>query len=348
MITTGLDLHCDSNPAKMGVMTHEYLHTFFLIDLYDTNFKGKGLGNFDIMAYPYGMENDGYLPVPLSSWAREVIEWQTCTPITSPGEYTIAPLGTSGTCYRITLMEFNPALPEYILLENRQQVNFDINFWEPGLVMYHVDEVADDQKFTGYPGVDEMWPESGFHYRVAVIQADRKYDLEKGVNLGDTGDMWQPGMSLTPNTDGQTWPNTDSYQDGYIESTGITIEVLEPEGNSVRIKVDFGQRSGGTGGKIFATPVRERDPHENPLLAELAQNQFIAPDDPNHAISGMIPQLGWFDEFQDTPETTHETVGGNYHKPPVDGTTNRSAGLSRAPGMVLMMMVASVSSLCVW
>ena len=52
MIASGMDLTCDSEPAKMGVMTHEYLHTFFLIDLYDYTFDGKGVGNFDIMAYP--------------------------------------------------------------------------------------------------------------------------------------------------------------------------------------------------------------------------------------------------------------------------------------------------------
>jgi len=31
MIASGLDLTCDSYPAKMGVMTHEYLHTFYLM-----------------------------------------------------------------------------------------------------------------------------------------------------------------------------------------------------------------------------------------------------------------------------------------------------------------------------
>jgi M6 family metalloprotease-like protein len=70
MISSGLDLLCGSDIAKMGVMTHEYLHTFNLIDLYDLNFVGRGIGNFDIMSYPYGKGHDGYIPVPLSAWSK--------------------------------------------------------------------------------------------------------------------------------------------------------------------------------------------------------------------------------------------------------------------------------------
>ena len=359
MITTGLDLLCDSNPAKMGVMTHEYLHTFYLIDLYDIQFNGKGIGNFDIMSYPYGMGNDGYIPVALSPWSREFIEWQTCTRITSSGEYTIPPSTTPESCFRITLLEVNPELPEYILLENRQQLNFDINFWKPGLVMYHIDDVSSDQMWTGYPGIDDIWPASGDHYRVSVIQADRNYDLEKGNNIGDEGDIWQAGMKLTPNTDGQTYPNTDSYQEGNIQGTGITIEVLESDGNNVRFKVDFGQRS-GNGEQLFATPMREHERQRDPVLAELADNQFIVPDDPNHTISGKIPQLGWFDAFQKQREEEHEkeaTQGpapdngqsSSQSVPPSpDETSTRSASWKGAQEVVVVMRLLAASSLCLY
>ena len=156
MISSALDLLCDSNPAKMGVMTHEYMHTFFLIDLYDTQFVGKGLGNYDIMAYPYGVANTGYIPMNFSPWSKQTIEWQTCTPITSSGEYTLEPIAVADACYKVTLLD-TTAWEEYILLENRQPIEFDVDFWAPGLLMYHIDEGAQDQQYTGYPGMDEYW-----------------------------------------------------------------------------------------------------------------------------------------------------------------------------------------------
>ena len=305
MIAAGLDLTCDYNPAKMGVMTHEYLHTFFLIDLYDTRFAGLGLGNYDIMSYPYGVNNDGYIPAHLSAWAKQTIEWLECETNTKAGEYTLQPAAVSPSCYKVLLSNFDPTQQEYILLENRQQTNFDVNFWKAGLVMYHIDDHADDQRQVGYPGDDNGFPTSGNHYRVAVIQADGNYDLEKWGNLGDAGDIWEPGMKLKPNDPtGGTWPNTDSYQYGNVQRTGITIEVLEPEGQNVRVKIDFDNENRGVGGPIFATPPRDQEDHSNSFnqqLADLADNQFVVPDDPDHGISGMIPQLGWFDKFRKQP-----------------------------------------------
>ena len=55
-------------------MTHEYMHAYAdLIDLYDTavdpasgkiNYLGKGLGTYDIMANPYGVNPNGVTAPP--------------------------------------------------------------------------------------------------------------------------------------------------------------------------------------------------------------------------------------------------------------------------------------------
>ena len=299
MIASSLDLLCDANPAKMGVMTHEYLHTMYLIDLYDTNFNGKGLGNYDIMAYPYGADNTGNTPVHLSVWAKEEIEWQQCTEITTAGEYTLPPAATTDACFKIMLIDYT-AWEEYFLLENRQQANFDINFFEPGLMMYHIDDAAEDQDNAGFPELAENWPATGDHYRVAAVQADGEFDLEQGKNIGDEKDQWQPGQKIGPNTDGSTFPNTDSYQQGWVEATGITIEVLEHDGQDVKIKVEFGARS------AFSTPVKEREEGSQQHISayangngatSLAEDQFIA-GDTHHRISGKIPQLPWYEEWK--------------------------------------------------
>jgi hypothetical protein len=190
---------------------------------------------------------------------------------------------------------------EYILIENRQQNKFDINFWTSGIVMYHIDEDMIDQSFVGMPG-QEGWPENGNHYRVAVIQADGNYDLENNRNLGDDGDIWKPGMTLGPNEDGDTYPNTDSYQMGYVMQTGITIEIGESRGTKASFKVDMGSR-GMFGG--FGAPEKQdaegATEEEDPPLVDIQPQKEAGLGD---QISGKIPQLGWYQEAMGEEETT--------------------------------------------
>ena len=47
---------------------------------------------------------------------------------------------------------------------------------------------------------------------VAILAKDGNYDLEKGNNNGDAGDMWLPGDFLGPGMGGIVYPNTDTYQ----------------------------------------------------------------------------------------------------------------------------------------
>ena len=241
-------------------------------------------------------------------WSKEQLGWISCTEITSAGEYTLAPAESTPECYRITLLDVTD-WEEYILLENRQQQGFDVNHFSPGIVMYHVDDWAADQAFTGYPGQDG-WPENGNHYRVAVIQADGKYDLEKGGNIGDAGDIWKPGMTLTPNDDGNTYPNTDSYQEGFIENTGITIEILEQTGVNMKFRVSYSDRSDESS-TLLSAPVKESESagevgeQDRPSFS--TQRPTVPPEPSldrtgkgeDEGISGKIPQLPWYDEWKE-------------------------------------------------
>ena len=49
------DGDCGTEPAKIGLTAHEYMHTLGLEDLYDgvDPLAASGIGAFDIMAYPY-------------------------------------------------------------------------------------------------------------------------------------------------------------------------------------------------------------------------------------------------------------------------------------------------------
>jgi len=135
---------------------------------------------------------------------------------------------------------------EYLLIENRQAIRWSADMPASGIVIYHVDEKVKDMKSRGYPG-HPNWPRD--HYPVTVLQADGKYDIEHGENLGDEGDFWTVNGTnniLGPNIDGMTWPNTDTYQDGVVKQTGIKISVFTESGFIMFFKVE-----GITDGGIF-------------------------------------------------------------------------------------------------
>lgn len=124
---------------------------------------------------------------------------------------------------------------EYLLIENRQGILSDELLWEPGgIVIYHVDENMEGygNRYRGGPFL-EGWPGNGDHYKVAVLQADTKYELEMALNLGHNADFWKVGDSLGPGngelvaTEEGIYPNTDSYVGGNIIVTGLVIDSFE-------------------------------------------------------------------------------------------------------------------------
>jgi hypothetical protein len=169
-------------------------------------------------------------------------EWLTPRLISEDGTYTLQPLETSDEAYQIILggEEEDDSL-EYLLLENRQQLEFDVFLPVTGLAVYHIDNAAKGQEQRGYPGQSDefgnSWPTNGLHYQVAMLQADGLYELEQGIDRGDATDLWQVGQELGPGMGGTIFPNTDRYQGGTVSETNIRITVLEPEGNVVKFQV---------------------------------------------------------------------------------------------------------------
>ena len=83
VIASALEGVCGSSVAKMGVMVHEYMHTLGLDDLYDygSNSNGKGIGIWDILAYPYGAGNDENYPGHLSAYSKVSLGWLSPTEV---------------------------------------------------------------------------------------------------------------------------------------------------------------------------------------------------------------------------------------------------------------------------
>jgi hypothetical protein len=180
----------------------------------------------------------------MSPWSKKTLGWVTPLMIESDGVYTARASATYPDIYMISAGGY--ADREYLLIENRQPLLFDINLPAGGLLIYHIDETSNDMR--GFPG-QSGWPTNGNHYQVAMLQADGLYNLEKAENNGDAGDFYLPGMELGPGNGGTVFPNTDAYNSGAIFETGIRIfNILEVETGVYSFEVS------GLGGSTATTP----------------------------------------------------------------------------------------------
>jgi M6 family metalloprotease-like protein len=222
-VSSGLRNKCGEDIARMGVICHELGHYLGLPDLYDSTFQGSGIGALDVMSQSWGYDGTGVYPPLFSAWSKMMAGWVDPLVIDRDGTYQLSNSENSDTVYRI---DYGYPQGEYLLLENRQPDGYDSKIPHGGIAIYHIDENA-AQNTRGYPGQDS-WPTNGKHYKVALLSADGMYDLERGVNQGDGGDLWHASSKIKilgsgSGSDGMTWPNTASYRNGVVVETGVTI-----------------------------------------------------------------------------------------------------------------------------
>ena len=223
-----------SEIGHVGVIAHETGHFFGLPDLYDTNGGGEGIGSYGLMANSWGFDGSQHYPPHMSPWSKTQLGWVAPTTLSAPGFYSLQAVEDFAEVYRV-----DQGFPsgEYLLIENRQPTGFDGDMPQGGLAIWHIDEQANDVD-EGYPGQGPPWPENGRHYRVALLQADGNYNLERGQNRGDGGDVWHAGGVGEIN--GNTLPSTDTYQDGIVLETGNRIYGISATGDTMTFDYDDG------------------------------------------------------------------------------------------------------------
>lgn len=214
-----------STIGRIGVICHETGHFLGLPDLYDGS-GGEGIGSYGLMANSWGFDGSQKYPPHLSAWSKAALGWISPTVISTAGTYTANQAETAAEAFRIDL---GYASGEYLLIENRQPVGFDAAMPQGGLCIFHIDEAAGDTT-EGYPG-QAGWPSNGNHYRVALLQADGAYDLERGRDRGDRYDPYRAAAvsQIGPNT----VPNTDGYQSGNIIVTNNRIFNISSAGSTM-------------------------------------------------------------------------------------------------------------------
>ena len=199
--------------VRIGVICHEMAHILSLPDLYDTDFSSAGIGVWGLMGKG-SWGGDGYSaerPVHPCAWSKIKLGWVGPVEIDATGSPVRIPQieeTTSPVIYRISC---EMGSKEYLLIENRQKRSYDANLPSAGLLIWHIDDNKSDND-------DETT-----HYRVALLQADGKKDLEHDSGGGDAGDPF-PGSTVNRRLTPTTNPNSDSYFNGdtHVSITNIS------------------------------------------------------------------------------------------------------------------------------
>jgi M6 family metalloprotease-like protein len=198
----------------VGVFVHEYGHALGLPDLYDTDYSSNGVGRWGVMAGGSWASTEGLggdTPVHFSAWSKYELGWVVPTLVTSTlVSEQIDQSATTSDVYKFL------SGTEYFLVENRQQAGFDAGLVGSGLAIWHVDTAKTNNKDECYPPSDCSYS----HYKVALVQADNLWELEKNLNKGDGGDLY-PGSSANHEFSSTSSPNSDLYN-GNVSSVNIT------------------------------------------------------------------------------------------------------------------------------
>lgn len=237
------------NPNDMtcGVFAHEMGHSFFgLPDLYDTDYSSEGLGKWSLMAGGSWNGQRGNSPAHPDAYCRITMGFASSTNVLGTlSNQSIPAVQTSGTIYR---MWRNGTLGnQYFLVENRRRIGYDASLPGDGLLIYHVDRSVNSNRNEWYPGR----PLSS-HYRVALEQADGRWDLEHNNNSGDLGDPF-PGSSTNRNFTTSTTPNSRSYT-----NTSTQVGVIGISNSSSTMTADLLVNGGSiviespNGGDLYA------------------------------------------------------------------------------------------------
>ena len=197
-----------NNVMGIGTICHEFSHVLGLPDLYDTDYDETGgishhPDDWDVMAggsYP----NDCWSPVGYSLYERYALGFATPQVIDAEDTYTLDPLNTSNTGYRINTANEK----EYFLLENRQQTGWDA--WLPGHGML-VARVDSTNAYVWWNNEVNCNPD---HMYYEILRAGRS---ENSVSSSDT----YPGSKNVTQITNYTTPSLQNWA-GAFSAWGIS------------------------------------------------------------------------------------------------------------------------------
>jgi immune inhibitor A len=209
--------------GRLGVFAHEFGHFLGLPDLYDTTYRSNGIGDWCLMAGG-SWNGNGDRPARLSAWCLAQLGWVTPKNVRTTRTLTLDTLDRKkGDCYRLWSAGSRGA--EYFLIENRQQRDRDDRLPGNGLAVWHIDETQSDNT-------------NPTAFRVALVQADGKRDLETARNEGDSGDLYPGRLGVTSVTGSASVEPNLRANSGGSTSVSLTAIAQQAAGTvKVRVKV---------------------------------------------------------------------------------------------------------------
>ncbi len=195
------------NMLRLQTFCHENGHMLMgWPDLYDYDYDSTGVGQFCLMCYGTVDTN----PCQPCAYMKYIAGWANTILLTS-FQCNLPVPSDSNTIYKFP---HPTAENEYYLIENRQRVGRDAQLPDDGLAIWHVDTLGSNNH-------QQQTPE--LHYRVTLVQADGKWDLERNRNYGDSTDLW-PSLGRTQCTP-ETSPNTNWWSG---EVSNLHILMISP------------------------------------------------------------------------------------------------------------------------
>jgi len=246
--------------CRLGVCAHELGHLLFgFPDLYDTDNTSEGIGNWCLMAGG-SWNNGGLTPAHPGAWCKCQQGWvSTVNHVTNQSNVAIEDVKTGFQVHR--LWKNGASGNEYFLVENRQKVQFDKFLPNSGLLVWHVDDAISSNTNEA-------------HYKVALMQADGKKDMELNHNRGDSGDSF-PGSTNNHTFNDSSNPNSKSYA-GSPTCVSVTNVSASASVMHADLNVKCGIKIKETGGKeIFKDIIKEKDIKNEKLeIKEIKKETF--------------------------------------------------------------------------
>ncbi len=208
----------DSSPV-IGTFCHENGHLILgYPDIYSSFPTGQGVGEHCLMGSGNYLDG-GRTPSPINAYFKDLVGWEKVTEI-GADEFSTRTLPTTGN---VSIRIRKPGIDsEFFMVENRGNGDRWAQYSrDKGIAIWHIDE-----SISGNTDPDAD------HYQVSLEQADGKFDLERGLNRGDGGDLFDSSttaFSDDTQPDANWWDQTDS---------GIRIEPLSLPAR--RMSVAFG------------------------------------------------------------------------------------------------------------
>jgi immune inhibitor A len=212
----------------LGVYAHEAGHLIFSWpDLYDAcegPNRTAGIGDWSLMAGGSwnGEPVPGVTPAYPDGWCRFTQGWAKVNLIKSTQQ--ISTKGIEGKdSDQVFVVPIKGKQKEYFVVECRRKIGYDKFLPGEGLLVYHIDEAAQNNCQEN-------------HLAVGVVQADGQTDLQRiGLfgNQGDDGDPF-PGKSKRTFLNSQGFPNTLDYSS---KPTGISISDISEVGDQIKATI---------------------------------------------------------------------------------------------------------------